>query len=398
MIFLLSLLWPMGAYIYSLRDVRTKGFVVASLFMAIMLGLTVEVYAFSGYNSDIIRNLQRAADAQYYTWIQIFLEKDFFLSVSGKLLCMISDNLRFLAVCYYILYTILFLLGFRIIIQKYEQHRVPKYFIYALFLITPFTFFNSLRFAFGTFYFIWCMLEIFFNQRKLFYGLILLTLIFHFSFFILLPLPFLYFYLKNKIKILWCIFIMSLIFQTASTSTMINKFAENNLSKSVSSTVSIYASEDGRETMIANYEDASKKGNDNRKVSRFLVDVRAYVIMSGVVLLSLLLYRKNHKDKKATSYFTLIILLFSLANIVASASNGERFYHVTSLFSLYMLFAFLMEDGAIKIYHKYKYIFNTLFIVGILYGVVFIYISRIGYSFIELFFSNVIFTVIGNII
>ena len=90
---------------------------------------------------------------------------------------------------------------------------------------------------------------------------------------------------------------MSLIFQTASTSTMINKFAENNLSKSVSSTVSIYASEDGRETMIANYEDASKKGNDNRKVSRFLVDVRAYVIMSGVVLLSLLLYRKNHKDK-----------------------------------------------------------------------------------------------------
>ena len=169
MIFLLSLLWPMGAYIYSLRDVRTKGFVVASLFMAIMLGLTVEVYAFSGYNSDIIRNLQRAADAQYYTWIQIFLEKDFFLSVSGKLLCMISDNLRFLAVCYYILYTILFLLGFRIIIQKYEQHRVPKYFIYALFLITPFTFFNSLRFAFGTFYFIWCMLEIFFNQRKLFY-------------------------------------------------------------------------------------------------------------------------------------------------------------------------------------------------------------------------------------
>ena len=31
----------------------------------------------------------------------------------------------------------MFLLGFRIIIQKYEQHRVPKYFIYALFLITP---------------------------------------------------------------------------------------------------------------------------------------------------------------------------------------------------------------------------------------------------------------------
>lgn len=393
MIWFLALIWPFGALVYSAKNIKSRNFVIASLAMAVMLGMSIDVVESENYSADITRFLSHAANYKYIPWAWIFMEKDFFLGLSGKLLSQISDNLTFLAICYYVMYIILFLLCFKIIIKNYSKYYGKRslFYIAGLFLVVPFTFFNSLRFALATYYFVWCMLEIFFNNKKKFYGLILLSPIFHFSFLMLIPLPFLHLFLKNKLRLVWIIYALSIVFSTSSTSYFLHKFAEHNFRGSISESVEIYASEVGLESMSNSYKEQAAYGNFNRTITRTIVDIRNYGIMICVVLLSIAQYKHNKHERRSISYFTLILLLMSLANVAASASNGERFYHITSMVSIYFLFAYLYEDRK-KIrsfYSKNKCFFMILFSLGILYGIIYIFVSRNAYSYVQLVFGNI---------
>ena len=79
-----SLLWPFGTFIASIHRYKYRNFVIASLGIAIMYALCMQVTATASFDADITRNLRNAADSQYDSWGDIFLNKDFLTSIISK--------------------------------------------------------------------------------------------------------------------------------------------------------------------------------------------------------------------------------------------------------------------------------------------------------------------------
>lgn len=117
-----SLLWPFGTFIASIHRYKYSNFVIASLGIAIMYALCMQVTATASFDADITRNLRNAADSQYNSWGDIFLEKDFLTSIIGKLACYVSDDLRFLGVIFEIVNTLMFLRCIQIIETKVKSY------------------------------------------------------------------------------------------------------------------------------------------------------------------------------------------------------------------------------------------------------------------------------------
>ena len=68
-----SLLWPFGTFLASICKYKYRNFAIASLGIAIMYALCMQVTSTAIFDADITRNLQNAADSQYKTWVDIFL-------------------------------------------------------------------------------------------------------------------------------------------------------------------------------------------------------------------------------------------------------------------------------------------------------------------------------------
>ena len=389
--FLLALIWPFGAFVLSLVNYNHRDFRIGVYAIAIMFGMCAQIYATGTFDADITRNLAHAAEYKELPWLFVFLEKDYFIGISGKLLCYISDDLRFLSVCYVIIKTVLFLKCVGIVVDNIAPtnkkiHLLP---LMSMIFITSFYEVNSLRFTIASIYFVWCSLEILINHKKRFYVFVLISPLIHYGFWILIPLFLLYMVLKNKTKIVWLIFVMSFMLSMASTSLFINDFANDNMSESVSKGVSGYASEDNLERMDDKYSEGERSGNLNRLISRSIVDIRNYGVMICVVLLSFYCYRKkNHKERAQQMNY--LLLLYSLANIANSNSQGARFYMVSAELVVFLLVIMMYsdEDMDILFYKENKKWFNVVFYLTTGIGALYLFIGRSALNLLGVMFGN----------
>lgn len=363
--FFLSLLWPFGAFIMSIYRYKYRNFAIASLFLAIMYALCMQVVSSDWFNADITRNLQAVSGSQNLSWTEIFLKKDFFLSFMGKLLCYISDDIRFLGVCFVVINTVIFFKCFYILDQKVGSltYQLKPFCIVVIVLAFCFWDINSLRFKIATTFYIWCVLEYFINGRTIFRYLSILSPFIHFGFFIAI-IPFLlYKWMKDKIKLIWVIFFVSFFLATPSVSLYINQFSSEYLSESISESVSIYSSEEGLENMAKYYEKGKQEGNLNRAISRSMVEVRNYTVMVCIFALSYWFYRYRRSEVCLIRRLNFLLLFCSFANIANSNSQGHRFYEVLAI--LAVCFFILAK-------YQMRFAFRSIFILKVLIMITFI--------------------------
>ena len=178
-----SLLCPFGTFLASIRKYKYRNFAIASFGIAIMYALCMQVTSTATFDADITRNLQNAADSQYKTWVDIFLEKDFLTSIIGKLACYVSDDLRFLGVIFEILNTCMFLKCIQIIEAKIKSYGLRMSPLWITILVLAFSFWeiNSLRFKLATTFYVWCALEYFMNWKSRFKYYAILSPFIHFG-------------------------------------------------------------------------------------------------------------------------------------------------------------------------------------------------------------------------
>lgn len=377
--FFLSLLWPFGAFIISIYRYKYRNFAIASLLLAIMYALCMQVFSNDLFNADITRNLQAVSRSQYLSWTEIFLKKDFFLSFMGKLLCYISDDIRFLGVCFVVINTIIFLRCFYILDQKVDSitYQLKPFSIVLIVLAFCFWDINSLRFKIATTFYIWCVLEYFINRRTLFRYLSILSPFIHFGFFIAV-IPFLlYKWLKDKIKLIWVIFFVSFFLATPSVSLYMDQFSREYLSESISESVSIYSSEEGLENMAKFYEKGKQEGNLNRIISRSMVEVRNYTVMACVFALSFWFYRYRRSEVSLNRRLNFLLLFCSFANIASSNSQGQRFYEIVAILAIcfFILIKYQMRFNLRSILIL-KFLIMITFIIVSVNSLLYIYIGR----------------------
>ena len=394
MIYLLAFIWPFSALVWSIRDFNYRNFRIGVLAVAAMFGLCIQIYATQTFQADITRNLAYAAAYKGVPWASIFLERDYFIGVSGNLRCYISDNLRFLAVCYTLIKAGLFLRCVRIVVDNISAStkRIGLLSILAMIFVVAFYDINSLRFSIASVFFLWCSLEIIINRNKWFYVWVLVTPFIHFGFWILAPAPILYLLLKNRTVLVWILFVLSIIFSTATTSVWINGFVEENMTEEISESVSGYASEEGLEGMAERYAEGARTGNLNRAISRTMVDVRNYGVMVGVVLFSIYGFRKRKDNDKLNQLMNFLLIAYALANIANSNSQGIRFYLVVAEIAVFLLVYLMCLDNAffVEFYEKNRFFIKVSLYLVIITGALFLIIGRNANNLFGILFGNYI--------
>lgn len=393
-----SLLWPFGTFIVSIRRYKYSNFVIASLGIAIMYALCMQVSATASFDADITRNLQNAADSQYKTWGDIFLEKDFFTSIVGKLACYVSDDLRFLGVIFEILNTLMFLRCIQIIEKKVKSYGLNMTSFWITVLVLAFSFWeiNSLRFKLATTFYTWCALEYFLNGNNRFKYYSILSPFIHFGYFIAVPPLIIYGWLKDRTKVVWMIFAVSFFLTTPAVSLYINSMSQEYMSESVAQNVEGYASERGLEGMAERYAEGARMGNLNRAISRSVVDIRNYTVMACVGFLSLLCYRGKNKNVEKVRILNYLLLFYAFSNVANSNSQGVRFYATAALLAICFFIIFIAKSqnvNAVSSAHKRLYTIGC-FIVCIT-TLMHLYIGRDAANLSSVMFNNIIFRLIS---
>lgn len=393
-----SLLWPFGTFIASIRRYKYSNFVIASLGIAIMYALCMQVTATASFDADITRNLQNAADSQYNSWGDIFLNKDFLISIIGKLACYVSDDLRFLGVIFEILNTLMFLRCIQIIEKKVKSYGLNMTSFWITVLVLAFSFWeiNSLRFKLATTFYTWCALEYFLNGNNRFKYYSILSPFIHFGYFITVPLLLIYGWLKDHTKVVWIIFAVSFFLTTPTVSLYINSMSQEYMSESVAQNVEGYASERGLEGMAETYAEGARKGNLNRAISRSMVDIRNYTVMACVGLLSLLCYRGKNKNEEMVRILNYLLLFYAFSNVANSNSQGVRFYATAALLAVCFFIIFIAKSQNVKAVssaHKRLYTIGC-FIVCIT-TLMHLYIGRDAANLSSVMFNNIIFRLIS---
>ena len=393
-----SLLWPFGTFLASICKYKYRNFAIASFGIAIMYALGMQVTSTAIFNADITRNLQYAADSQYKTWVDIFLEKDFLTSIIGKLACYVSDDLRFLGVIFEILNTLMFLRCIQIIETKVKSYGLRMSPLWITILVLAFSFWeiNSLRFKLATTFYVWCALEYFMNEKSRFKYYSILSPFIHFGYFIAVPALIIYGWLKDRTKVVWMIFAVSFFLTTPAVSLYINSMTQEYMSESVANSVEGYASERGLEGMAERYAEGARMGNLNRAISRSMVDIRNYTVMACVGLLSLLCYRSKNKNKDMVRILNFLLLFYAFSNLANSNSQGVRFYATAALLAVCFFIVFIAKSKNIN---ELSITYKRLYIIGCfivcLTTLMHLYIGRDAANLGSVMFNNIIIRLIS---
>ena len=396
-----SLLWPFGTFLASIRKYKYRNFAIASFGIAIMYALCMQVTSTATFDADITRNLQNAADSQYKTWVDIFLEKDFLTSIIGKLACYVSDDLRFLGVIFEILNTLMFLRCIQIIETKVKSYGLRMSPLWITILVLAFSFWeiNSLRFKLATTFYVWCALEYFMNEKSRFKYYSILSPFIHFGYFIVVPPLLIYGWLKDRTIVVWMIFAVSFFLTTPAVSLYINSMTQEYMSESVANSVEGYASERGLEGMAERYAEGARMGNLNRAISRSMVDIRNYTVMACVGLLSLLCYRSKNKNKEMVRILNFLLLFYAFSNVANSNSQGVRFFATAALLAVCFFIVFIAKsqnENAVSITHKRLFIIGCFIVC--LTTLIYLYIGRDAANLGNVMFNNIIIRLISIII
>lgn len=396
-----SLLWPFGTFLASIRKYKYRNFAIASFGIAIMYALCMQVTSTATFDADITRNLQNAADSQYKTWVDIFLEKDFLTSIIGKLACHVSDDLRFLGVIFEILNTLMFLRCIQIIETKVKSYGLRMSPLWITILVLAFSFWeiNSLRFKLATTFYVWCALEYFMNEKSRFKYYSILSPFIHFGYFIVVPPLLIYGWLKDRTIVVWMIFAVSFFLTTPAVSLYINSMTQEYMSESVAKNVEGYASERGLEGMAERYAEGARMGNLNRAISRSMVDIRNYTVMACVGLLSLLCYRSKNKNKEMVRILNFLLLFYAFSNVANSNSQGVRFFATAALLAVCFFIVFIAKsqnENAVSITHKRLFIIGCFIVC--LTTLIYLYIGRDAANLGNVMFNNIIIRLISIII
>lgn len=388
------LIYPLAAFVISLKRIKSKDFYIVFFLMSVFLAFLIKLQSDEVFNGDITRYIKRVGMYHSMGWEEIFLDKDYFIPVVTKILSYISLNERFVMVCYYLIFTGFYLSSFRLITRYAEIQNNSRYYflLLAILIVYPFSQINGLRFAMATVYYVWCALELIINNKKKFYIYILMAPLIHFSYWIFVSIPFLHLLLRKRLNWAIAFLIASSFLSSSTTAFRINNIADDLFNESTVSTLKGYTSEDGLSMMNERYLDLAKDGNFNRALSRNMLDIRNYGIMGLLLIMAFHNRKKIITTEKLQSRLTYLLTVFSVANLAASASNGDRFYHTSVMIAIFLFYYMLYDkEKNINDYsflQRNRKLIYLVLILAIINSTFTIIIAKGAFSYINLFSGN----------
>lgn len=392
---LFVVIWPLPTMVSVFKDLKSNFL----LLFFILFGVFVGVNFLEGPNSDMYRYVSRAAYYRDVTFVDIFLEKDFYYPLVSKLVTQVSTNFYFISVCFTTIYYFLFYKCIKVIADNVNPNYntyLPWFYILALYTVLPFTVVTAFRFNSAVLFFCWCLLEYTLNNKRKFLYLILLTPFFHFSFLFYTALPFVYLAIKNlkkRLNIVLLIFGLSVVYSNSNLSGFVDNFSKTYLTESVSTQIDAYASEEGQENNTKRYAKAEKEGSAKRAINRGIITYSRQILMFSLVFFILKRRKFLTQHKFYEDLMIMALLSYSFTNFASSVLHGNRFFSVSNFYFYFVLFYLLtsvnvsLEQNK-RFYYENKRLFHFISLVIVLNFLNLTYMVKIVFNFPNLIFGN----------
>lgn len=327
---ILYILWPFSAVVIGIKNFDS----------AFGRNLLIVAFVFLGYTALESGDLERYA-THYYEVSDMSLTEIFDLFLNLQISKLFNDvtsilfspfnnhNLYFgflFGVYGYFLVKTINLLRIRLL--KKSNLPVLISFIAFAFFYSVLTVFNY-AFYTGAIYFLYFLLQILLNDKnKKYYGLILLTPLFHIGLAPLILVPVFYLLFKKRTYLYVLVLIaFTITSQTALIKTVEVYFVKNDTV--LEDKYRAYASEEGQERMDTRYSDGFQDGNMNYRLLR---NIREVTNKIAIPLLILVLYVNRkiiRKDGSLLNLFNISIGCLAITQLMLNISQGERFYFVS---------------------------------------------------------------------
>jgi len=392
---LFVVIWPLPTMVSVFKDLKSNFL----LLFFILFGVFVGVNFLEGPNSDMYRYVSRAAYYRDVTFVDIFLEKDFYYPLVSKLVTQVSTNFYFISVCFTTIYYFLFYKCIKVIADNVNPNYntyLPWFYILALYTVLPFTVVTAFRFNSAVLFFCWCLLEYTLNNKRKFLYLILLTPFFHFSFLFYTALPFVYLAIKNlkkRLNIVLLIFGLSVVYSNSNLSGFVDNFSKTYLTESVSTQIDAYASEEGQENNTKRYAKAVKEGSAKRAINRGIITYSRQILMFSLVFFILKRRKFLTQHKFYEDLMIMALLSYSFTNFASSVLHGNRFFSVSNFYFYFVLFYLLtsvnvsLEQNK-RFYYENKRLFHFISLVIVLNFLNLTYMVKVVFNFPNLIFGN----------
>lgn len=196
---------------------------------------------------------------------------------------------------------------------------------------------------------------------------ILLAPLFHFALAIIFLPIVLFLFLKSKTYVCIMLVLLSYAIPQTVVTGVFGDLASDNKDTLVENKYKGYASEDGMERLNKRYEEGALSGNFKLTLLNNIREIIFNYLLNISLVLLLFYHKKFAKDLTLLNLYNLILLLWSVSNVMLNISNGNRYqiFHLT----LSVLFLILFYQSQIKSNFKkiyYAIVFPILFIFGIM--------------------------------
>ena len=319
-----ALLLPFSALFYAIKNYRNSDSKWFFVFGLSFLGFTINM------EGDIERYRDTFYELKNVTWSKLFEDifslkiGDFYVSLVAKFFGTLFElhniYIAFLISVFAFFYFSVIKIFIDFLPKKLDFFLLKLFFGFILFI--SLRNFISVRFTTATLVLIYGLLNFMITDKKKYLLFVFLTPIIHLSFIISLPFVAFYIFFKNKYKIALILMITCYFLGQSNAVNFLNKTSENNSENAISEKIKTYASEQGLETLNERY--SSTQANIKLQLLNNLKKASDLFIAIGIILI--FYYRKEIlKDDFVIQLYTLILILWSVSNLMLEVSNGDRF-------------------------------------------------------------------------
>lgn len=394
---ILYLIWPFSALLIGLKNFHTK----------FGRNLIIALYAFLGFTAISIGDLERYEEDYYLqqgnTVAKIFTELislqngKFYNSFISVVCGFIFESHHFYFLILFLIYGYFYINTVNLLTDntfgKLDKLGLLFFFGILLFLlIRPLP---NIAFYTGGIFVVYNMVSYYkFKKKKHLYFILFAPLI-HIGLTIYLILPVLLLLFKNKIWYYIVFLIFSFAVGKSNFVETLDSLAKSNRDTIIESKFVGYASEEGQARLEELYAKNEAGKNIRARILKGLQEIIMFVVVPiGVFII--FVNRKKLILENTMILFQMVLLFWSVSNLMVNISQGERFVVLFSFISIGLFFKVHLSTIELPRKTIFNYFLKIFIPALFLFGLMTAYASNILFSvqffisnfFIELFFTD----------
>lgn len=386
---ILYLLWPLSALYIGLKNFNSK----------FGRNLLIALYSFLGFTAVSIGDLERY-EGEYYAdkgiaFTDLLAELlnlqtgKFYNSVIGLLSRIVFESHHFYFLFLFLIYGYFYIRTVHVFTESSSKklNKIGVFFFLGVFLFMLIRPLPNLAFYTGGVFIVYCMAYYYKSNDKKYLYLLLLAPLIHIGLTIYLIVPVMLVLFKNRT---WVYFIFLLFTFAAGKSNVVGTLgavAQSNSGTILEEKFEAYASEDGQARLDERYATAATSKNINFKAFIILQNAIWYFFVPAGIVLSYFDRKKILYEDDVIMLFHIVILFWSVSNLMMNISQGERFVVLHSFVSVglfYVIYSRQLQYSIKSYFTSFLYLFVPILF---LYGLMAAYASNILFR-PEFFISN----------